>query len=727
MIVKGCPSATTNWIEPMRLTLRTLLAYLDDILEPNQAKEIGTKVSQSTFATGLTNRIREVMRRRRLTVPDTDGPNSGVDPNTVAEYLDNTLPSEAVADVEKVFLESDVNLAEVAASHQILTLVLGEPVDIPQESRERMYVLGPVTRKKSVSSEAAPAANQEATSGATNEVGNEPSKTVIPAYLLPTPMWRRAMPYTIAGLVAVIWFGLIVYDPTFNIFSGSSSDAVSNGTDNTDGLVAANDTNTSDAGNDSGLPPIDTRKRDDLTDTPETSPTGPPPSDAGIDPKPPADAPGVNDKQPPVKVDDAKPPVPMPPAKGKQPPVVAKVDPPEKKPKPEIPVVVGPTVRYVSTKGILLRYDKTADDWFVLPENSVVPPGVRIAIPQPFSAEFEVGGNLCRVEVFGGTSLQFVPPTQNAALALEIERGRILLHREAQAGDPLLVGIGVKGEAWQLGLVDLKTTCGIEIIPRQPNRLDQEMGANWYTGGVYVIGGSARFADGKGLQADLKIRQQIPLTPEHRTALADPASGFSPPTSDFPAWLDSTFEAGTTTRMRTQTLFAKEFDAEQPLSDNIPPVVKHEEPSLSELAVQCLAVTGQHAELVRALRHPDHEESRLASIIGLRTWLAMMPGRGPLLKKDLEAILSSEQDIETIYQLLWGYTPQDAQDPRKSQRLVAWLEHDLVAVRQLAFFHIQKLTGQDYDYLPHNPSAQRFAAIRRWQRHLEREGALIKP
>jgi hypothetical protein len=252
MIVKGCPSATTNWIEPMRLTLRTLLAYLDDILEPNQAKEIGTKVSQSTFATGLTNRIREVMRRRRLTVPDTDGPNSGVDPNTVAEYLDNTLPSEAVADVEKVFLESDVNLAEVAASHQILTLVLGEPVDIPQESRERMYVLGPVTRKKSVSSEAAPAANQEATSGATNEVGNEPSKTVIPAYLLPTPMWRRAMPYTIAGLVAVIWFGLIVYDPTFNIFSGSSSDAVSNGTDNTDGLVAANDTNTSDAGNDSG-------------------------------------------------------------------------------------------------------------------------------------------------------------------------------------------------------------------------------------------------------------------------------------------------------------------------------------------------------------------------------------------------------------------------------------------------------------------------------------------
>jgi len=130
----------------MRLTLRTLLAYVDDILEPSQAKEIGVKISESGFAASLMNRIHDVMRRRRLTAPDLEGPGSGLDPNIVSEYLDNVLPPDKVADVEKVCLESDVHLAEMAASHQILTAALGEPVQVAPESREHMYALGPVAK-----------------------------------------------------------------------------------------------------------------------------------------------------------------------------------------------------------------------------------------------------------------------------------------------------------------------------------------------------------------------------------------------------------------------------------------------------------------------------------------------------------------------------------------------------------------------------------------------------
>src|SRR3712207_6226673 len=104
----------------MRLTLRTLLAYLDDTLPPDQAKEIGQKVAESQVARELIERIKKVTRRRGLSVPAGTGPDR-VDANTVAEYLDNDLPSDKVAEVEELALNSDVVLAEVAACHQILT------------------------------------------------------------------------------------------------------------------------------------------------------------------------------------------------------------------------------------------------------------------------------------------------------------------------------------------------------------------------------------------------------------------------------------------------------------------------------------------------------------------------------------------------------------------------------------------------------------------------------
>ena len=124
----------------MRLTLRTLLAYLDDTLEPSQAREIGQKVTESDVAQELIERIKKVTRRRGLTIPPAAGPEK-IDANTVSGYLDNDLPADKVAEVEEQALGSDVALAEIAACHQILALVLGEPAHVPPTARQRMYQL----------------------------------------------------------------------------------------------------------------------------------------------------------------------------------------------------------------------------------------------------------------------------------------------------------------------------------------------------------------------------------------------------------------------------------------------------------------------------------------------------------------------------------------------------------------------------------------------------------
>ena len=126
----------------IRLTLRTLLAYIDDTLDPDQARELGRKVAESHDAKLLIERIKKVTRRRGLHVPIPDGTEDDVsDPNIVAEYLSDNLGSDQVRDLEATCLASDVHLAEVAACHQILTLVLTEPVRVPPSANLRMYHL----------------------------------------------------------------------------------------------------------------------------------------------------------------------------------------------------------------------------------------------------------------------------------------------------------------------------------------------------------------------------------------------------------------------------------------------------------------------------------------------------------------------------------------------------------------------------------------------------------
>jgi hypothetical protein len=125
----------------MRLTLRTLLAYMDDLLEPQDAIQMGKRIEENKVATELVHRIRTRMRLLRLGAPKVDGKGLGADANSVAEYLDNSLAAERVPDFEKLCLESDVHLAEAASCHQILAAVLDKPAAVDPALRLRVYNL----------------------------------------------------------------------------------------------------------------------------------------------------------------------------------------------------------------------------------------------------------------------------------------------------------------------------------------------------------------------------------------------------------------------------------------------------------------------------------------------------------------------------------------------------------------------------------------------------------
>ena len=125
----------------MRLTLRTLLAWLDGVLPGDEQQELGAKVSSSAVATHLVDRIRTAVGRTAIGAPRTDGRGLTEDPNSVAEYLDNTLSSDQLEAFERICIESEVHLAEVAACHGILAEMARDPTvqhELHGEERQRI-------------------------------------------------------------------------------------------------------------------------------------------------------------------------------------------------------------------------------------------------------------------------------------------------------------------------------------------------------------------------------------------------------------------------------------------------------------------------------------------------------------------------------------------------------------------------------------------------------------
>ena len=103
------------------LTLRTLLAYIDDTLDPIEARSLGKRVAASDETKLLVERIKQVTRRRRLATPDVTDHDETADPNTVAAYLDNALDPATVVPEEIARLPRPIllNVGRVAPEKNI--------------------------------------------------------------------------------------------------------------------------------------------------------------------------------------------------------------------------------------------------------------------------------------------------------------------------------------------------------------------------------------------------------------------------------------------------------------------------------------------------------------------------------------------------------------------------------------------------------------------------------
>ena len=138
----------------MRLTLRTLLAWLDDApMSQAQRKELKEKVVSSESARKLLEHLKAVESNRQIVAPQIDG-QGNKDANVTGEYLDGVLDEALVAQFEKSCLQSDSLLAEVAGVHSALAAILRQDtIKITSSMRERSYKIGRVMARSVETSE----------------------------------------------------------------------------------------------------------------------------------------------------------------------------------------------------------------------------------------------------------------------------------------------------------------------------------------------------------------------------------------------------------------------------------------------------------------------------------------------------------------------------------------------------------------------------------------------
>jgi hypothetical protein len=125
----------------MRLTLRTLLAYRDGVLEPKDAAALEAKLRESSTARQISQRIDQSISNAKLAPIPLDAREFGFDANQISEYLDDTISAEHIPEMERRCLENNALLSEVGSCHMILSRAISQSIEIPDKLRSRIHAL----------------------------------------------------------------------------------------------------------------------------------------------------------------------------------------------------------------------------------------------------------------------------------------------------------------------------------------------------------------------------------------------------------------------------------------------------------------------------------------------------------------------------------------------------------------------------------------------------------
>jgi hypothetical protein len=743
----------------MRLTLRTLLAYLDGNLEPADAEDIGKKVEESEFATKLVHLIRDCTRRLRLDTPPLVGRGLGNDPNSVAEYLEYRLADDRVPEFEKICLESEMHLAEVASCHQILTLVLGEPAEIEPQLRSRLYQLA-------AQADAPPLQGDSVQTAVAAPPPTPPAvrrpKPEVPEYLRESrfSLWPiAAMVLVAAGLT---FGGLLAFGPPHlrervtalwsppaeqaapEPAEPPSADADSTAaapTDSTPAEPSAAPEATVPAADPAAAPAAVESTPPSTDPAPAAAPSEPAttpaaPGDAEPDARPAESAPATPPAEatlPPESPD--APPGPLPPTPMPLPtetPAPSADTPPGEMPARPSPDAVaasarpapGPAApgdepaaarpqaagfgRFASKLEVLLRFDSTSGDWLRLPASSPLNQGDRLLSPPLFRPMITLSSNI-NVQADGAASFELAGWTDQQVPILKVDYGRLLMLTIGKGDNPLQLQID--GHAPIITFVDPESTLAVEVRRDLPLGQDPDKEPAAVVANLYATSGLIRVENADGQMQELPAPAMVSLTGGEVHSGQD---------AKFPAWV-SVEESSEAQRRATSDL-AGALEVGQPIGLQLREIAGAQHRlsrrrDVRALAVLSLARLGEFEPCMVALDDDDLRHQWPAVMGELRAAVT----RGPETADKVRAALDKHRgadDGAVLYRMLWGYTAADLKAGADRELVEALNRNDALIVRVMAILTLEQITGATLGYHPEDTDFQRRVPYNAWRQRI---------
>ncbi|NQT40889.1 MAG: hypothetical protein HQ581_25565 [Planctomycetes bacterium] len=748
----------------MRLTLRTMLAFMDNILDSDDTQAIRKKIDENEFAGSLLQRTRDATRRMRLGAPKVLGHGVGLDPNTVAEYLDNTLGDDQLPDFERVCLESDVHLAEAASCHQILALVLGEPAEVDPRSRQRMYQLPHLPLPSAGASAEDGRSPEGATARATDDTSGEPSsgepsllgstdektrpKRMVPDYLRDPPTKRKRRLLVVAAGLVVAGFVVVMGLAAFGrLDPGTPLGRLLGRQEENDTVAQVPDEQPANSDQVPPQPGSPTPGEDPSpgqseqtgalgTDEAAGSPPSETPPSAPMPPDGPVELPsepegvaggvlpaGPGESADPLRQpgDDALPGQPTTlPGEPAIPPGVAEpgetelanAQPVEEAPMPVAPMPVGPqrVGQFVSEAEILLRYDSKSASWQRLPPHETLSDGESLLALPTFRPQVALTSGIT-VQSVDSTYAQFLKADADSPPGLQVFFGRVILRSAGQPGARFRLRVGnVTGV---IRFDDSESTVvAVEVIPRSDPGVDPAEHPGYVSADLYTQTGQVQWVGAD--QQPIAIKAPAWLTLDERAEVPITVE-------QFPRWLRE--DTSNPMDRDTSAIIQQGVRPDRSVSLSLKELSEHRRKEVRRLALRCLGVTAQFDPLVAALDDPD-EKFFWSNLDPFLSALSRGPQTAVQLRQAMVRRFGEEEGRQ-IYDLLWQ-NPAETPTYDEVKQRIDLLKNPRLAMRVVGHWSLNRMTTLAASYRPDDPAKEREQAADRLERALDSKRIPIK-